>query len=141
MQRNWKRNTKGLLSSAASKRQACFGRADEAIQLLLKENKPINFNTVAETAKVSVGWLYRQPELKKRIQYLREQQAVQVNLPRPKSAAETTKNQMIENLKGRIREQDEQINQLTEQLRKWGGLIRQQAEEIEQLKKKLGETV
>ncbi len=46
----WERNIEGLLSSAKLKSEQTKHRAEEAITLLLKERRPINFKTVAQTA-------------------------------------------------------------------------------------------
>ncbi|HEY7417702.1 MAG TPA: hypothetical protein VH593_21145, partial [Ktedonobacteraceae bacterium] len=58
--RRWERNIAGLQQTAQAKAVATRQRAEEAIQLLLKEKRPINFKTVAETAHVSTAWLYGQ---------------------------------------------------------------------------------
>jgi hypothetical protein len=68
-----KRNVKGLLANARKKREAALARAKEAIRELLRKNRSVNFNTVAQTAGVSTAWLYRQEALKARIRQLREQ--------------------------------------------------------------------
>ena len=45
-----KRNTTGLASSAASKKEATVKKTEAAISELLKVSAVINFNTVAEKA-------------------------------------------------------------------------------------------
>ena len=71
-----KRNTTGLASSAASKKEA-YSKEDReaAISELLKASAIINFNTIAEKAGVSKAWLYREPAFADRIKRLRDQQA------------------------------------------------------------------
>lgn len=139
MQQNWKRNTNGLVTNAKRKREECFQRTEQAIKLLIKENKRINFNMVSQTAKVTLGWLYKQPELVERIRSLMKQQEKAVELPHRERISSASQSQLFENFKQRIREQDEEIKQLKKQLAIWGGLIRQQAETIEHLNGKLGQ--
>jgi Family of unknown function (DUF6262) len=138
MQENWKRNTNGLVANAKRKREECFQRTEKAIKLLIKENKDINFNIVSQTAKVTLGWLYKQPELVERIRTLMKQKEKVVELPQLQRRS-VSSSQLIDNLKQRIREQDSEIKQLKKQLAVWGGLIRQQAETIEHLNNRLGE--
>ncbi|KYC34610.1 hypothetical protein WA1_51425 [Scytonema hofmannii PCC 7110] len=127
------------MKSAKRKREDCFQRTEQAIKLLIKENKEINFNIVSQTAKVTLGWLYKQPELVERIRSLMKQQEKAVELPQLQRPSSASQSQLLDNLKQRIREQDSEIKQLKKQLAVWGGLIRQQAETIEQLNGRLGE--
>jgi len=62
-----KRNTLGLHRHAQNKAEATRQRAEAAISHLIKEQRPINFKTVAETAGISTAWLYGNEELKQRI--------------------------------------------------------------------------
>lgn len=129
---SWERNTEGIRQNALIKRQNTFKRTDEAIKLLLKENKPINFNTVAEASGVSKSWLYREPEVKERIQQLQSQQLKeqlhirQVKLPEHYKASDTSKDAIIATLKQRIKKQDEEIKELRKQLETAYGLLRNQ---------------
>lgn len=69
------RNVKGLQKAAQKKRQEAFNKVEEGIQALIKEKRVINFNTVAEVADVSKAWLYKEPEIRQRIEHLREQRS------------------------------------------------------------------
>ena len=53
MAKKWERNVKPMVEKAKQKRSQAFKRTDEAIRLLIKESKPINFNTVAKAAVVA----------------------------------------------------------------------------------------
>ncbi|XOQ13705.1 MAG: hypothetical protein ACFWTY_06690 [Shouchella clausii] len=48
-------------------------KVDNAIQKLIRANSNINFNSVAEEAGISKDTLYNNPEIRKRIESLREQ--------------------------------------------------------------------
>ncbi len=56
-------NIEGLRKAARQKAEETRRRAEEAIALLLKEQRPINFKTVAETAQISTAWSYSSPAL------------------------------------------------------------------------------
>ncbi len=48
MAKKWERNFQPMVEKAKQKRSQAFKRTDEAIKLLIKEGRRINFNTVAE---------------------------------------------------------------------------------------------
>jgi len=55
--KQWGRNVEGLRTHAQTKAEATRQRAEEALIQLIKEQRPINFKTVAETAAISTAWL------------------------------------------------------------------------------------
>jgi hypothetical protein len=77
-EKTWERNTSGMLAHARHRRQEKRNRVDEAIARLLRERQAINFNTVARAAGVSKTYLYGQPDLRERIDALRQQELEQV---------------------------------------------------------------
>lgn len=64
-------NTAGLKESARKKSAETVRRFEQSVQKLLRERQPINFSSVARTAKVSVAWLYKVPQVRQRIEHLR----------------------------------------------------------------------
>ena len=70
--REWTRNTAGLLARAASKATDARRRAEHAIEGLVVERQPVSFSAVAERAKVSKTYLYSDADLRKRIEGLRQ---------------------------------------------------------------------
>jgi len=124
----WERNIEGLRSSAQIKSAQTKQRAEEAITLLLKERRPINFKTVAQTAQISTAWLYAQEEIKMRIIHLRSQQApaAQIKIPPREQASTASKDAMIAALQKRVREQADKIRELQQQLEvAYGSLYKQ----------------
>lgn len=113
-----KRNTSGLSSSAASKREATLEKTETAISKLLKANAPINFNTVAEKAVVSKAWLYRTDAIADRIKRLRDRQASK----EPKAykevqrASDASKSALVTTLKERVKELESENRELKKQL-------------------------
>jgi hypothetical protein len=124
----WERNIEGLRSSAQIKAEQTRRRAEEAITLLLRERRPINFTTVAQTAQISTAWLYAHEEIKMRIIHLRSQQApsARVKIPPKEQASTASKDAMIAALKTRVREQADKIRELQQQLEvAYGSLYKQ----------------
>jgi len=121
--RSWERNVEGLRKTAREKAEATKKRVDEAIRLLIAEQRKINFKTVAETAHVSTAWLYANQDVKMRINHLREQQdpRVVVRIPPERQASSASKDTVIAALKKRVREQAKKIQELEEQTRITGG--------------------
>uniref|UniRef100_B8HWN6 Transposase n=1 Tax=Cyanothece sp. (strain PCC 7425 / ATCC 29141) TaxID=395961 RepID=B8HWN6_CYAP4 len=96
---HWKRNTEGIKLAAQRKREETFTRTDEAIKQLIRDRKPINFESVAEAANVTRAWIYKQPELRQRIETLRSQQASKKELPPQARASDASKTAMIATLR------------------------------------------
>ena len=111
-------NVEGLRRAAQQKAEMTRLRAEEAIALLLKQQRPVNFKTVAETAQISTAWLYSNEDIKMQVIHLRAQQApqAQVKIPPREQATNASKDAMIAALKTRVREQTEEILELRKQL-------------------------
>ena len=73
-EKTWKRNTTGLATHAQQRKEDKRKGVEDALAALLSAQKPINFNTVAKTALVSKAYLYSQPDLRERIEALRQQE-------------------------------------------------------------------
>jgi len=125
----WERNIDGLLASAKIKAEQTKRRAEEAIALLLEEQRPVNFKTVAQTAHISTAWLYANEDIKMRIIHLRSQQVpkAQVKIPPKEQASNTSKDAMIAALRKRVKEQEAQIHELKRQVEMAYGLLAQQS--------------
>ena len=61
-----KRNTSGLARAAKDRRELTIKRVEEAIKLLIKEQKPINFNSISTLSKVGKPWLYKEDSVRKK---------------------------------------------------------------------------
>ena len=69
-----KRNTSGLEAHAQQKRESAIKRTEDAINRLIKNKRPVNFKTVSEESGVSRTWLYKEPEIKDRINQIKNKQ-------------------------------------------------------------------
>ncbi|MGB8348373.1 MAG: DUF6262 family protein [Ktedonobacteraceae bacterium] len=128
MTSSWERNIDGLKAHAQQKALDTACRAEAAIVHLLKEQHPVNFKTVAETAGISTAWLYGNEVLKQRIMHLRGQQtpARQVKIPPREQASSASKDAMIAVLRQRVKKLEEENRDLKRQVEVANGLLYQQ---------------
>ncbi len=114
----WTRNVDGLRTAAQRKAEVTQHQAEAALALLIKEQRPITFKAVAETAGISTAWLYGNEAIKQRIMHLRAQQApvAQVKIPPREQASSASKDAIIVALQKRVRNQAEEIKELRKQL-------------------------
>lgn len=113
-----KRNTTGLAEAAKKRRLEALSRAKTAIKKLHRTNKPVNFNTVAKEANVGKPFLYKELELREYIENLRSQElASKKTKPRKiSSASDKSKDNIIQMLKQRLRESEDEKKQLKKQI-------------------------
>ena len=117
------RNTDGLRQTAQERSHAALHRTEAAITLLLKENRPVNFSTVAHRAQVSTAWLYKNEAIKRRILELRASRTPGAGT-RPKvQTSDASKDAMLAALQLRVKRQDDEIKQLRQQLEVAYGLL------------------
>lgn len=80
-----------LRDAAERRHREAIERATKALAELASQGEPITFSNVARSASVSTDFLYRQPELRKRIQELRttdrNRRKAPVDEPRDTSSA------------------------------------------------------
>ena len=57
-------NSSFLAAANARRHQAALSAARQAIQQLQRQGQAVSFSTVAESAGVSRGWLYRQDQIR-----------------------------------------------------------------------------
>ncbi len=76
-EKTWKRNTAGITAHAQLRKQSKRKGVEDAIAMLLRDQKPVNFHTVAKTAQVSKAYLYSQQDLRERIEAIRQQEEVE----------------------------------------------------------------
>lgn len=112
----WDRNTQGIKAAAERKRQEAFAKAEEAIKTLVRDKKPINFESVAETAGVTRAWLYKQPDLRNRIEHLRSQRSAAKSIPRNQQASDSSKDAIIKTLRLRIKKLEAENQELRRQV-------------------------
>jgi len=116
----WVRNTTGLAVYAKSRKEHKRKGVEEALTALLREQKPVNFNTVAKAAAVSKAYLYSQPDLRDRIEALRRQsldQMVNERVTRSPGKTDASRDLVILAKDRRIKELEAENQKLQQQLK------------------------
>ena len=73
-------NPDNLRRAAARKSAAAQARAEQGLREMVRANEPITFRGLAQTAGVSLDFLYRCAPIRQRVEHLRAQQQ---NTPPP----------------------------------------------------------
>lgn len=106
-----------MIQHAKRKSDEALQKVDDAIKQLLKKQYKINFNSVAQKANVSKSFLYKNNELRTRIEVLRRQQE---GLSSPKQVkrnmTDASKDVIISSLKKRLKEKESENEQLKKQI-------------------------
>jgi intracellular sulfur oxidation DsrE/DsrF family protein len=119
-EKTWKRNTAGITAHAQSRKEQKRKSVENAIAALLREQKPVNFNTVAKAAAVSKAYLYSQPDLRERIEALRQQgveQMVRERVTRSTGKTDASRDLVILAKDRRIKALEEENRKLKQQLK------------------------
>jgi hypothetical protein len=102
-----------LKATQQNRKEESLSKVNKAIERLIKTGAKISFQSIAREANVSVPYLYKYPELKERIQNLRQQQtqmpSTPVNQPPVTAKAHS---QVITRLKKRIHELESENKEL-----------------------------
>jgi hypothetical protein len=123
---NKKPNTGPLLRSIEDKKQK-FQKVENTIKEMIKQQKKINFNSIAEESGVSKSFLYKYSEIRSRIETLRRQEE---GLETPKQAkremSEKSKDVIIASLRKRNKDLEEENKKLKEQLKvEWAAIYKE----------------
>lgn len=143
------RKIEALQEAAAQKAKESASRVDKALEKMIKQGQVITFKSVAQSANVSTAYLYKQQDLRSRIETLRDQQKRQSKPKKIPPASENSKATIIYNLREenkRLRAANDGlrranegitgrlhqllgIEELTERLKKENEQLKQQLEE------------
>ena len=96
------RRITALTAAAKAKSQSKTRDAEQAIRRLVKRGEPISFQAVQREAAVSHAFLYSHPELRQRIEHLRNRRRPTINADTPADSDNTlviTLTQQIAELK------------------------------------------
>ncbi|WP_099355408.1 DUF6262 family protein [Fredinandcohnia onubensis] len=119
-----KRNTEAVIAFAKKKKEETAEKVEQAIKQLIKQNEKINFNTVTTAAGVSKSYLYNHPELRKRIEILRQQQReMPPSKVTKKSMNDENKDSLIEVFRERIRELEKENKILKDEIKRVNGKL------------------
>lgn len=110
-------NTKGLKEYAKQRSQMALEKVDKAIRELSLTEQKINFNSVSQLSGVSKTFLYKNQEIKKRIEELRDKQVSRIINQRAKyDKTSRSKDIIIMAKDKKIKELEEENKKLKEQL-------------------------
>ncbi|MEK4973506.1 DUF6262 family protein [Niallia sp. FSL R7-0648] len=116
------RNTDKIVQLAKEKSDRTRGNVEKVISKMSLEGKTINFNTVALEANVSKSWLYKEYNIRKRIEDLRNRQQISLIKPSKQSKKSLRSEEvLIKTLKERVRELEEENSHLKIQVQKLYG--------------------
>ena len=104
-----------LNETQEQRRQEYLERTEKAIIKLSQTNQKLSFANIARVAKVSISYLYKYPEIKKRIQYLRRQQEENAKPVKPQLRSEKSSQTIINQLKNRIKSLEYEKKELKKQ--------------------------
>ncbi len=119
-EKNWERNTTGLTAHAQKRKEQKRKGVEETITVLIREQKPINFHTVAKAAMVSKAYLYGQQDIRERIEALRQQsveQMVRERAAHSPSKTDASRDLVILAKERRIKELEAENRKLQQQLK------------------------
>lgn len=116
---NSKGNPELLVKAAAAKKKDAEERLEKAIQQVLDSGETITFKAIAETAGLSVSYLYKYPEIKNRIAELRNQQKAAIGgivnkTPKFQPATDNSKAVII----SKLRQENRRLRSENEDLKK-----------------------
>ncbi|WP_391558882.1 DUF6262 family protein [Robertmurraya sp.] len=101
-----------------NRKAATTQKVDEAIKRLVRANKYINFNSVANEAGVAKATLYNHPNLRERIENLRQQQNKTSNKKQiRRQMTKENKDALIESLRRRVKKLETENTDLRKQLK------------------------
>ncbi|NFB55102.1 transposase [Clostridium botulinum] len=110
-------STKGLKEYAKNKSKMTIEKVDKAIRELSLTEQKINFNSVSQLSGVSKTFLYKNEEVKKRIDELRQKQTSKIMNQRAKyDKTSKSKDIVIMAKDKKIKELEEENKKLKEQL-------------------------
>lgn len=117
-----KSNTKAIIQLSKEKSKKTKIRVEKAISEMALKNEKINFNSVAQKANVSKSWLYKQTDIRTRIETLRGQQISEL-IPRIHNKSTRSEDVLVKTLKSRIKTLEEENKQLKDQVQKLYGKL------------------
>ncbi len=108
------RKIEALQEAAAQKAKESAERVEKALERMTKQGQIISFKSVAQSANVSTAYLYKQEDLRNRIETLRDQQKQKPKSKQPPVASDNSKSVIISTL----REENKKLRAEIEGLRR-----------------------
>lgn len=109
-------NTAKMLEYSRLRTEQAVNKTTVAISQMLKDNIPVNFNSVSERAGISKRFLYSHPDIKEKIIKLRSQPCLKQLQPDKTPLNESSKDVIISHQKLRIQSLTGEISKLRNEL-------------------------
>jgi hypothetical protein len=111
-------NTEGIIKHAKLKTEKTIQKVEETIKKMIKKQIKINFNSVSAESGVSKAFLYRNTELRDRIETLRKQQEGLPSIKQVKrNMSDASKDVIIASLRKRVKDLENENKEIKEQLK------------------------
>ena len=107
-------NPDNLRQAAARKSAAAETRAEQGLRDMIRRNEPITFRGLAQTAGVSLDFLYRHIPIRQRVEHLRAQQQ---NTPTPAATTADAPSSVVRTLTAQLAALKQQHRDEVHQLR------------------------
>ena len=118
-------NSAFLAQANARRHQAALSAAHHAIEQLQRQGRPVTFSTVAQSAGVSRGWLYRQDQIRDLISQQRALKPPATPITAQRATADSLR-QRLDAARAEITRLRAENHSLREQLARQLGLQRTQ---------------
>ncbi|MEC4882231.1 MAG: DUF6262 family protein [Scytonema sp. PMC 1070.18] len=108
-----------MQEAAAQKALVTAERVEKALERMIKQGQIISFKSVAHSANVSTAYLYKQEDVRNRIETLRDQQKQRPKLKQVPPASDNSKSVIISTLKEenkRLRNEIDELRRINESL-------------------------
>ena len=115
------RRITALTAAAKAKSQAKTETAEQAIRRLVKRGEPITFQAVGREAGVSHAFLYGHPDLRGRIEHLRDQHRPMPAEPAPQARETTLVSTLISQINHLKKQHRQQVQSLQSALERAHG--------------------
>lgn len=115
MNRGREKRIAALNETQEQRRQEYLEKTEKAIIKLSQTNQKLSFANIAREANVSISYLYKYPEIKERIKYLRRQQEENAKPVKPQLRTEKSSQTIINQLKNRIKSLEWEKKELKKQ--------------------------
>lgn len=113
-------NTEGISRYARKKSEEAYQKVEQVIKDLIKGQEMINFNNISNKSGVSKSFLYNHPELRDRIEHLRNQQTGLKSTEQLKRrTTDSSKDVIIASLKNKNEQLKKENEELKSQLQKY----------------------
>lgn len=107
------RNVSGLINAAQLKHLHACVKVENGIEKLLHQNIPITFESVAKASGVSRAFLYKDPQIRERINSLKTRHQPKNSPPLNQKASDASLQAIIDAQRYHIQQQHKEINILT----------------------------